>query len=242
MICAIIQARVNSTRLPNKVFANIDGKPLLWHVVNRLKKSNYLNKIIIATTTDKSDDKIENWSSNNQILCFRGSENNVLKRYYDTAKTFNSSIIVRITADDPFKDYQIIDEVIQKFLFDGADFACNNYPPTFPEGLDVEVFSFSALKKAFNNAKTDFEKEHVTQYFYKNSDDFILSKLYYKKNLSKLRWTIDTKEDLEMVRKVYGKFKNNKKVYLIDDILRIIDENPEILLINKKIKQSSMYK
>ena len=242
MISAIIQARVSSTRLPNKVFANIEGKPLLWHVVDRLKNSIYLDNIIIATTDNIADDLIEHWASENGISCFRGSEINVLKRYYDAAKKYNLTTIVRITADDPFKDYKIMDEVINQFILGKADFACNNYPPTFPEGLDVEVFSFASLEIAFKNAKTDFEKEHVTQYFYKNPDDFLISKLYYKKNLSKLRWTIDTDEDLRMVRKVYSKFKNDKIIYLMDDILKIINENPDILLINKNIKQSTMYK
>lgn len=241
MISAIIQARVSSTRLPNKVFANIDGEPLLWHVVNRLKQSTYLDDIVIATTDNIADDLIEQWASENKISCFRGSENDVLKRYYDTAKNNNSTTIVRITADDPFKDYEIMDEVINQFILEKADFACNNFPPSYPEGLDVEVFSFSALETAYKNSVSDFEKEHVTQYFYKNSNDFNIISIKNEINLSNLRWTIDTKEDLEMTRKIYNKFTDNKSIFLMKDILKILDENPEILEINKKVGRSIMY-
>tara|TARA_B100000780_G_scaffold193534_1_gene136411 strand:- start:571 stop:1302 length:732 start_codon:yes stop_codon:yes gene_type:complete len=242
MISAIIQARVSSTRLPNKVFADIKGKPLLWHVVDRLKKSIYLDNIIIATTDNIADDLIQDWASENKISCFRGSESNVLKRYYDTAKKNNSTTIVRITADDPFKDYKIMDNVINEFISQRVDFACNNFPPTYPEGLDVEVFSFSALKTAYENSFSDFEKEHVTQYFYKNTNDFKIVSIKNDTNLSNLRWTIDTQEDLEMTRKIYNKFTNNKSIYLMKDILKILIENPEILEINKKVGRSKMYK
>ena len=242
MITAIIQARVGSTRLPNKVFAEIEGKPLLWHVVNRLKKSKYLDSIIIATTTSLSDDNIELWAKENNIVCFRGSEQNVLKRYYDAAKQYGSNVIVRITADDPFKDYEIMDLVIEKFLAEGADFACNNNPPTYPEGLDIEVFSLEAIEKAFYNAKTDFEKEHVTQYFYKNPNKFIISTISHTENISNLRWTIDEEEDLELARKVYSQLFHKKEVFLMKDILSILENQPELSSLNSKVNRSTMYK
>jgi spore coat polysaccharide biosynthesis protein SpsF len=242
MISAIIQARVGSTRLPNKVFAEIEGKPLLWHVVNRLKKSKYLDSIIIATSTNAKDEKIENWARANNILCHRGSEDNVLKRYYDTAKKYNIDVIVRITADDPFKDYQVMDQVIKKFLSEEADFACNNKPPTFPEGLDIEVFSKNAITKAYNNAKSAFEKEHVTQYFYKNPDDFNIISVLHTDDLSYLRWTIDEDKDLEMVRKVYKKLFTGKHIFLMKDILELLEKHTEIPHINDTVNRSTMYK
>ena len=242
MISAIIQARIGSTRLPKKVFAEIAGKPLLWHVVNRLKKSRYLDSVSIATTVNENDDVIEQWASDNKVTCFRGSEENVLKRYYEAAKYFNSHIIIRITADDPFKDYEIMDRVIEKFISDKADFACNNNPPSFPEGLDIEVFSFEAIEKAFFNAETDFEREHVTQYFYKNQDLFKISTVENDTNLSHLRWTIDEDKDLEMARKVYEKLYQENHTFRMDDILKLINEYPEIGLINDMVNRSSMYK
>lgn len=242
MISAIIQARVDSTRLPNKIFAEIEGQPLIWHVVNRLKKSKYLDSIIIATTVNPNDDKIEEWATENQIKFFRGSEDNVLKRYYDAAKHFNATEIVRITADDPFKDYQIMDQVIEKFYAENADFACNNKPPSFPEGLDIEVFRFAAIERAYMNAKTNFEKEHVTQYFYKNPDLFKISTTSYHKNISYLRWTIDEDDDLEMARKVYKNLYYINENFLMNNILELIENNPEISSINNKVNRSTLYK
>jgi spore coat polysaccharide biosynthesis protein SpsF len=242
MISAIIQARVGSTRLPSKVFAEIEGRPLLWHVVNRLKKSKYLDSIIIATTVNPNDNQIEEWAFKNQIDLFRGSEENVLKRYYDAAKHFHTKVIIRITADDPFKDYQIMDKVIEKFQKEKADFACNNNPPTFPEGLDIEVFSMESIETAFNNATSDFEKEHVTQYFYKNIDQFKISTVSNAMDLSHLRWTIDENDDLEMARRVYEKLYNKKEDFLMSDILELLKEHSEISMINDKVLRSTMYK
>ena len=140
MITAIIQARVGSTRLPNKIFYNLCGKPVIWHVYSRLLNSKSINQIVIATTKKKSDNKLYNWSIKNNIKIYRGSQNDVLRRYFKAASKFKASIIVRITADDPFKDSSLIDSVIKLLIDNNMDFTFNNKPPTFPEGLDVEVF------------------------------------------------------------------------------------------------------
>ena len=241
MISAIIQARVGSKRLPNKIFAEIEGQPLIWHVVNRLRKSSYLDSIIIATTINRKDDAIENWAISNEILYFRGSEENVLERFYQAALQFKSDIVVRVTADDPFKDYKIMDQVIERFIDENADFACNNNPPTFPEGMDIEVFSVDAIAKAKNNVKTDFDKEHVTQYFYRNPDLFKIVNISHKQDLTYLRWTIDEEVDLEMAKEVYKHLFNDGRLFLLDDILNLINEHPEIPEINNTATRSSMY-
>lgn len=241
MISAIIQARVGSTRLPNKIFLEIEGQPLIWHVVNRLKKSMFLDSIIIATTINRKDDAIENWAISNEILYFRGSEENVLERFYQAALQFKSDIVVRVTADDPFKDYKIMDQVIERFIDENADFACNNNPPTFPEGMDIEVFSVDAIAKAKNNVKTDFDKEHVTQYFYRNPDLFKIVNISHKQDLTYLRWTIDEEVDLEMAKEVYKHLFNDGRLFLLDDILNLINEHPEIPEINNTATRSSMY-
>lgn len=242
MIAAIIQARTSSTRLPNKVFMELCGKPLIWHVVNRLKHSEKIDKIVLATSLNKNDDPLAVWASENSIEFFRGDENNVLDRFYNAATLFSADSIVRITADDPFKDPEIIDKVIRLFKEDSLDFAYNNNPPTFPEGLDTEVFSYSALQIAWENCNDSFEKEHVTQYFYRNPSIFRQKCLRNDRNLSHLRWTIDTLKDWEMVEFVYRRLFHKKEVFLFTDILNLLEKEPFIAEINKAVERSTMFK
>ncbi len=242
MITAIIQARVGSTRLPNKIFADISGKPLIFHVINRLKQSKKIDHLVIATTHNPLDNAVESWAIQNKIDCFRGDEENVLSRFYYAAKKFKANIIVRITADDPFKDYEIIDKVIEKLINENLSFAYNNKPATFPEGLDTEVFTFEALEKAFNESTDSFEKEHVTQYFYRNPSLFKQQNILNEKNLSYLRWTIDDERDLEMAKTVYDNLFHKNNVFLTNEILQLIDKHPEISTINQNVERSEMYK
>ena len=167
---AIIQARCGSTRFPSKVFADIDGKPLLWHVVNRLKYAKMIDDIIIATTVNPKDDKIEEWCKAESVKCFRGSEEDVLNRYYSAAVAFPSDVVVRVTADDPFKEPRVIDRVIRKLIDEKLDLVTNNFPPSFPEGLDCEAFTFIVLELMEKTTQDSFEREHVTQYVYHNPD------------------------------------------------------------------------
>lgn len=241
MIAAIIQARTGSTRLPNKVFKELCGRPLIWHVINRLNFSKRIQKIVLATTCNKNDDVLEDWASSAGIDCFRGSEEDVLDRYYEAAKRYSIKTIVRITADDPFKDVTIIDKVIELFLNEQLDFAYNNYPPTFPEGLDTEVFSFTALEKAWRNSIDSFEREHVTQYFYRNPMLFSQACLRNPVDLSYLRWTIDTQQDWDMVSIIYNKLFTKKPYFSMDDILKLLKNEPYIAEINSTVKRSAMY-
>ncbi|MDP2365890.1 MAG: glycosyltransferase family protein [Ignavibacteria bacterium] len=242
MVTAIIQARVNSTRLPNKIFCDIEGFPLIWHIVNRIKTSKKINDIIIATSDNKKDDILEKWCLTNNIKCFRGSEKNVLERFYFSALKYETEIIARITADDPFKDPEIIDNVIDMLITKNLDFAFNNKPPTFPEGLDTEIFTFSALKNAYENSLDPFEQEHVTQFFYRNPNLFLQKNYSNSQNFSNLRWTVDTEKDLEMVKVVYKHLFSSKQVFLFNDILNLIYENPWISNINLDVERSIMYK
>jgi len=240
-ISAIIQARVASTRLYNKIFAPLSGKPLIWHVVNRLGWSKTITRTIVATTTNPVDDALEKWCRESSVDFFRGSEEDVLSRYYGAAKKTGADVIVRITSDDPFKDPQIIDAVVDMFKKNRLDFAYNNKPPTFPEGLDVEVFSMAALEKAHAETRDIFEREHVTQYFYRNSSMFRQMNLANKTDLSHLRWTIDTAKDLGMARAVYDKLYKEGGIFLMDDVLKLIERYPEIAAINMDVKRSAMY-
>lgn len=240
---AIIQARCGSTRFPNKVFADIDGHPLIWHVVNRLTYAKTVNKIIIATTTNTKDDAIERWCLDNNIDYYRGNENDVLNRYYCASKAFPSDVIVRITADDPFKEPEIIDKVITTLINGDFDHVTNNFPPTFPEGLDCEAFRFSALEKSERSTNDSFEREHVTQYIYHNPDKFKIGNVAYDTNLSHLRWTIDNKMDYDMVKAIYTHRNTvNTGILLMNEILDILKAHPEILSINSIVERSAMYK
>ncbi len=239
---AIIQARTGSTRLPNKIFLELAEKPLIAHVVDRLKVSKLIDDTIIATTTNKNDDSIEKWAKDNMVSYFRGSEENVLKRYYDCAKKHDADIVVRITADDPFKDANLIDEAISLLINEELDFVCNNNPATFPEGLDVEVLTFKALEKSKKKADSDFEKEHVTQYIHKNINEFKVQNIANDVNLSFHRWTIDTKEDLNYTQAIYNELYNEDRIFTPQDIYKLLKNKPEISLINNTVKRSEMYK
>jgi len=241
MIAAIIQARTSSTRLPNKVFADIEGSPLISHVVDRVSRSRLIEKIIIATTKNSHDDTLEEYAINNNIAVFRGDENDVLLRFFGAAKQYDVTTIARITADDPFKDPQVIDLVIRSFLDYRVDFAYNNHPPTFPEGLDVEVFSYEALAQAVRDSFNAFEREHVTQYFYRNPNRFKQINVSNFENLSDLRWTIDSQEDLDMAREVYSKLYQNGEIFYMRDILKLLKRYPHIANINKDVKRSALY-
>ena len=241
-VVAIIQARSGSTRLPNKIFLKLSDNFLFYHVVQRLKSSNEINNIVIATTTSLKDNIVEEWCSKNSLDFYRGSENDVLERYYYTAKQFNADIIVRVTSDDPFKDYRLIDQAVKTIKEKNLDFVCNNNPISYPEGLDVEVLTMDALSKSYLNATSSFEKEHVTQYIHKNENSFKTFNIKNHEDFSHFRWTIDTEEDYLFASEIYNSLYENKKMFLTEDIYKLIEKNPQLLKINNKVKKSDLYK
>ena len=201
MLGCIIQARMGSSRLPGKVMMNIDEKNTLLHyVVQQLKFSKLAKNIIIATTTSEKDDSIVDFATKMNLKHFRGEVDNVLDRYYQCAKNFSISTIVRISADDPLIDPTIVDRVVEKFYSSSYDYVSNTNPRTFPQGNEIEVFSFETLEFAWKNAKKISEKEHVTPYIYNNKEKFRMANVEHSKNLSSLRWTVDTQSDLDFVR------------------------------------------
>ena len=240
-ISAIVQIRMGSTRLPKKTFLKLAGFPLIHHAISRLKPSKLINEVIIATTKNNEDDEIEIWCKNHKIKCFRGSENNVLKRYYDCAEKYNSDYIVRITGDDPFKDYRIIDKAVEIISSNKYDFVCNNSPASYPEGLDVEVFTKDTLIKIYENATSDQEKEHVTLYVHNNKSLFKTFNMKNSEDLSNYRWTIDYEEDYIFAKKIYDKLYFKKNIFLTEDIYKILKENSSLLSINNNQKKSILY-
>lgn len=239
---AIIQARCGSSRFPNKVFSLIDGKPLLWHTVNRLKHVEKIDDVIVATTMNSIDDEIERWCESNDVNCFRGSEEDVLNRFYNAFLRFPSDVVVRITADDPFKEPAVIDKVIDTYLNGDYDYVTNNYPPSFPEGLDCEVFSSKLLGEMEKKSNDSFEREHVTQYVFRHSAEYSIGNVKNTVNISNLRWTIDTADDLKMVNSIYAHRDGGTEILLMDEILKILEKYPEITQINSNVARSVMYR
>ena len=209
-IIAIVQARMGSTRLPNKVLLDIAGVPLIGRVINRIKFCNSIDDIVLATTKNSEDDQLVDWAINHGVKVFRGSQDDVLDRFYSCAAKFKADVVVRITADDPLKDSSIINMAISMILSDEeVDYVSNTVNPSYPEGLDVEVFRFRALEATFHEADLGSEREHVTPYIWKNPHKFTICNFQMVPDLSQWRWTVDRPEDLEFIRRIYENFKGN---------------------------------
>ena len=242
MICVIIQSRLGSTRLPEKVLMKINGRPLLSCMIERVKRARKIDKIIIATTTSCLDNKIEVFCKNENIEYFRGSEDDVLDRYYNCARLFGAKVIVRLTSDCPLIDPCIIDEVVSCYLDNRFkyDYIANTVPPPgmYPDGMDVEVFSFNLLEKAWINAKKPSEREHVTFYFWKNPDLFKIYRHDLKTDLSNYRLTLDYKEDYLLIKEIIEHFNDEKLLFTMEDIITFLETNPDIVKINKHIEKN----
>ena len=237
MVIGILQARMGASRLPNKVLLKIKGKTLLELYVNRVKQSRLLDEIVIATTTKSEDDAIEEIASKLGIECFRGSEHDLLDRYYQCAKKYRGDVVVRVTPDDPFVDHRVIDQAIQLFEDNEVDFVTNHFEPTYPEGLDVEVYSIHALEKSWKEAKLLSEREHVFPYIQNNQGKFKIINFKQEKNYSYLRWTIDYDCDYEMTKIIYDCLYDKTPIFLQEDILKLLEKQPEISEMNAHIKR-----
>ena len=239
IIGAIIQARMTSTRLPGKVLLDLEGKPVLWHVVNRIKQAKKVDEVIIATTTDKADDPIVEFCKENKISYFRGSMDNVLQRYCKAAQKYKLDIIIRITSDCPVIDPLLIDEAINIFLSKKADYVSNKVQNTFPPGLDVEVFRLKDLLAIDKVAKEKYEREHVTPYFYTHPKKYKLIPIKFKKDISNLRLTLDTREDYKLMSEIYAQLYHKNNLFLNGDILKLFEKMPELQTINQSVRQKS---
>jgi len=240
-VVAIVQVRMGSTRLPGKSLIDIAGQPLLAHVIDRVCASAYVQDIVVATTTNPEDDPIEELAQKRKVVCYRGSVADVLDRYFQAARLAQADIIVRITADDPFKDPDVIDLVVRCLLADETlAYASNTIEPTFPEGLDVEAFRFAALERAWQEARLPSEREHVTPYLWKHQELFHLANIRHSEDLSKLRWTLDYEQDLEFAREVYRRLYRGQ-VFKMDEILRLLRKEPQLAAINAGFQRNAGY-
>lgn len=243
MTIAIIQARMSSSRLPGKVMMEINGKPMLWHVVNRVKGSRLIDSIVVATTDQSCDDPIDLLCRDMGVACFRGDERDVLDRYYRAAKTHAADVIVRITSDCPLIDPGVIDRIIDRFRQGDCDYAATSTRYSFPEGLDTEVFSMKALERAFGEAKQPSEREHVTP-FIRLSGHFRTAYVENSPDLSgkRYRWSVDEAADLKFAREVYRRI-GAVQGFGQEEVLALLDREPDLCAINSRsITNEGYYK
>jgi len=236
----IVQARTGSRRLPKKVIALIEKKPLIWHVINRLKHVKKYEQIVLCTTKSPKDDVLVELAKKSGINYFRGSSYDVLDRFYYCLLKFNADPIIRITGDCPLIDPKLIDKLLDVYNKNKYDYVTNNLPPTFPDGLDIEIFSFKTLEKTYKNAKLKSEREHVTPYIRNHSQKFKIYNLKNRENLSHLRWTVDESKDLKLVRKIYSLMKPSI-TFDHGEILKAISKFPSLTQINQNIIRNKGY-
>ncbi|MFC2027887.1 cytidylyltransferase domain-containing protein [Chloroflexota bacterium] len=234
---AIIQARMGSTRLPEKVLKDLAGQTVLERVINRAFRAKVLNTVVVATTTKPSDDAIIRLCQEKDWRYFRGSEEDVLDRYYKAALENEADVVVRITSDCPLIEPKIIEQLVAEFMshYSEVAYVSNTRARTFPLGLDAEVMSFHALERAWNEDDNPAWREHVTPYILRHPEKFRIRDVTAESDYSYMRWTVDTAEDLAFVRKIYDHFPDD--TFSWEDVLRVLEMNPDWLKINQHVQQ-----
>jgi spore coat polysaccharide biosynthesis protein SpsF len=239
MTCAIIQARMSSTRLPGKVLKSINGRPMLSYMIERVRAARALEKVILATSQAPDDDVLAEFCRSNNILCFRGDLEDVLDRYYQSASAFNCKHIVRLTSDCPIVDPRVIDNMVGIYHSGGYDYVANTCPPegfSYPEGMDVEIFSMNGLEKAWRETKKPSEREHVTFYFWQNPEIFSIFRHDLDDDLSHYRLTVDYPEDFEVVSRIISELYPKDPLFSMHDIIDYLEKNPEVKGLNDDIQ------
>jgi spore coat polysaccharide biosynthesis protein SpsF len=233
----IVQARMTSTRLPGKVLLPLAGEPMLTRLVQRLRRVQRASGIVIATTTHATDDPIAALCTQLGVACHRGSEHDVLSRYADAASLYGAEVVVRITSDCPLIDPALIDRVIAVYEEGGTDYISNMLPPTWPYGMAVEVFSAAALRQAHAEATQAAEREHVTPFLYWHPERYRLRNVASPVDLSQHRWTVDTPEDYELVRRLFETLLPVHPEFTQEDVLAVLKDHPDWMRINQHIPQ-----
>ena len=250
VITAIIQARMGSTRLPGKIMMNIRDKPLLYYVINQIRHSKKINKVVIATTDTLQDDQIVKFVNLHDIEIFRGTEEDVLDRYYQCAKKYKSDVIVRITSDCPLIDPNLIDKCIVEFQNNNYDYFSNinkkedekwtYHLSGFPLGFAVEVFTFDTLENAWKNAKKNFDREHVTQYILDNPELFNIGNMENSNDYSDIRLAVDHQIDFDLVKNVIEHFPVNE-IFTMEKIAIFLNQNPQLKQMNSHLQFNEGY-
>jgi len=235
-VSALVQARMGSTRLPGKVLKPIVGKSMIELLLTRLSKSSELDEIVVATSKDAKNDELQLVVESLGYRCTRGSEKDVLSRFYESAKFIGADVVVRITGDCPLVDSKLVDECIKGYNNSNVDYFSNINPLTYPDGLDIEVISFESIERANNEAKSKFDREHVTPYI-RNSDNFSQSSMQHTEDLSNQRWSVDEPEDLIVVTNVFEYFSPNI-FFDWKDVLELSRSQPKLFQENQQIKNN----
>lgn len=241
-VLAILQARVSSSRLPGKVLLPILGEPMLFRQIERIRRTNRIDHLVVATSTDRSDDALVEASAARGIPCARGSLEDVLDRFVECALPYRPETVVRLTGDCPLADPRLIDAMLQSFETGDCDYLANVSPPTFPDGLDVEVMRFSSLLEAHREAKLPSEREHVTPFLRSHPERFWLGNYMAEVDRSGFRWTVDEEQDLEFVRAVYRQLYPAKPDFSTDDILGLLEGNPQLQSLNSSLERNAGFR
>lgn len=239
-LVAIIQARMGSSRLPGKALKDLGGQTVLGRVVNRVRMAKLPERVVVATSIQPCDDVIVEECERLSVAYFRGNEADVLDRYYGAVQKFDAGAVVRITADCPLIDPELIDETVHAFRIQKADYATNALVITYPRGLDVEVFTSTALAAAWRCTIESYQRVHVTPYFYENPNLFNIVSLSAEADYGNYRWTLDTPEDLEMIRRVYTHF-GQRQDFGWREVLRLMESEPELAEINSHVRQKMLH-
>ena len=242
-VVAVIQARMGASRLPGKMLMDIAGKPAVQWVVERAQMSKLITQVVLATTIAPADEQLAQWAQSFGVACYRGSEADVLDRYYQAVKSTGAQAVVRITGDCQLSDYQVIDAVIQKYI-DGSgaySYVSNVHPPTYPDGFDTEVFSFTALERAWHEAQLASEREHVTPYIWKHPELFPAYNVAHATDLSNYRLTLDTAEDLDLIRRVMRECLSRGGYCGLTEVIDILTAHPDWLKINSQYERNEGY-
>jgi len=235
---AIVQARMGSSRLPGKVLKPILGRPMLKLQIERLRRCKRIDRLVVATSVNPEDQAIADLCQRVGVDCFRGDPENVLDRFYRAAKRYNPGHVVRLTGDCPLADPALIDDLVGFYLSHGCDYASNCHEPSLPDGLDAEIFSFSALEQAWKEADLPSHLEHVTPFIRAHPERFKIACYKYHTDLSHLRWVVDEPEDLEFVRWVYEALYPIKPEFGTEDILALLERRPELLKLNEGFRRN----
>lgn len=238
-IGVIIQARMGSTRLPGKVMLKLGQNSILAHVIKRAQSIKSINKVIVATTNKPEDDIIEKEALLKGAHLYRGSESNVLERYYLAGKTFDLDIVIRITADCPLLDPTISGQILDRVILNNYDYSSNSLVTSFPRGLETEVFTFSALEQAYLQATMEYELEHVTPFIYQNPQLFHINSFENKTDYSYHRWTLDTEDDWILIQRIHSLIKDQDN-YSWSKILNIVNKNRSLQEINAHVRQKEL--